>query len=67
MLHLARRISLRMDIRNLLEFQRSFVSDGHIDPSSQVETMRNIFQRPRHFFYIPCPVQALPNKIWHET
>src|SRR5262245_36436542 len=37
MLHLARRITFRMDVRNLLQLQRSFQRDGIVDPAPQIE------------------------------
>ena len=36
-LHLTSRIAFRMDIRDLLQFQRPFQGDGVVDPSPEIE------------------------------
>ena len=42
--HFAGRIALGMDVGNLLELQRAFVGNRHVDAASQIETVANIFQ-----------------------
>ena len=44
-LHFAGRIAFGMDVGDLLQLQRAFVGDGHIDAPSQVQAVTDVLER----------------------
>ena len=65
--HLARRVALGVDVGNLLEFQRAFVGNRHVDAAPEIQTIADVFEGQRNLLDFRFAVQCAADQVGNEA